>query len=538
MFSRHQQVVWILALIVVLVPYLGLMAVGGYALWKNGWFLLYGSVTAGITALFYGLALYLRRRGGGEEVLPLKFECPESWPPREREAWGKVQRLAQQAIAGDIPTNSIDDLRNLLEMLVREIARHYHPEHEDAYLDIQLPQLLKIVEKVAQDLRQVVQENVPGVHILTLRSLKQFKQMYDIAQPLYDIGYMAYRVATLPLSPVNALWREVRRYLSGQAINLSVGALKAEIVSYIVHRMGFYLIELYSGRVILDEVEFDKNRISAEQAELRMAQPDIDDYTGEFIRIVVVGQLKAGKSSLVNALRRTWHVQTDILPCTEQIQAYLMSPSTAPAPNESQPLPGRLMLVDTPGYEGLVEGRASRSLFAEVERADLILLACSARMASRKPDKDFLGRIQQFFQRHTHLKPPPVIVVGTFVDELRPRHDWNPPYRWNVTGKGDKLTPKEESIQGFLSAIRADLELSPSESVIPACTQPERIWNIAEGLIPAIAAHWEEARGVRENRHLLKHQAGKYRYLWKQSVNLGKGVGWMALKKLGLIKPD
>lgn len=538
MFSRHRQVVWILALIVVLVPYLGLMAVGGYALWKNGWFLLYGSVTAGITALFYGLAVYFRRRGGGEEVLPLKFECPESWPPREREAWGKVQRLAQRAIAGEIPTTSVDDLRKLMEMLIQEIAHHYHPEHEDAYLDIQLPQLLKIVEKVAQDLRQVVQENVPGAHILTIRSLKQFKQMYDAVQPLYDVGYMAYRVATLPLSPVNALWREIRRYISGQAINLSIGALKSEIVSYIVHRMGFYLIELYSGRVVLDEIEFDKHRITAEQAELRTAQPDIDDYSGEFIRIVIVGQLKAGKSSLVNALRRTWHAQTDILPCTEEIQAYLMRPSTGPVLNESQPLPGCLMLVDTPGYDGLAEGRTFRTLFAEVEKADLIILACSARTASRKPDRDFLRRVRQFFQQRPELKPPTIIVVGTFVDELRPRHEWNPPYRWNVTRKGDELTPKEESIQGFLNAIRADLELSARESVIPGCTHPERIWNIAEGLIPAIAGHWDEARGVRENRHLLRHQAEKYQYLWKQSINLGKGVGRMALKKLGLIKPD
>ena len=534
MFSRRQQVIWILTVIALLVPYLGLMAVGGYALWKNGWFWVYGGVTAAITALVYGLAVYLRGRRGLQEVTPLQFECPESWPPREREAWGKVERLAQQAIQGEIPTKNIDDLRNLLERLIREIALHYHPDHEDAYLDIPLPQLLKIVEKVSQDLRQVVQQYVPGSHILTLRDWVKLKQAYDFVQPLYETIYMAYRIATVPVSPLNALWREIRRYVTGQAIDLSLGELKSGLVSYVVHRMGFYLIELYSGRVVLDEVEFDRACLTAEQAELRAAQPDVDDSFPEFIRIVIVGQLKAGKSSLVNALRRTWQARSDVLPCTNDVQCYLMEPSTDDLGNGLQPLPGLLMLVDTPGYDNLGEAQAFQFSFEEIKKADLILLVCSARMASRKADREFLQRVRQFFQEHPHWKMPPVIVVGSVIDELRPRHEWNPPYRWEPTGKRETLSPKEEYLQGFLTAIRSDLELSPTEPVVPVCTHPDRVWNVAEALIPAIAAHWDEARGVRENRHLHSYQGQKYRHLWRQTVNLIGSTARLALKKIGL----
>jgi hypothetical protein len=533
-FSRRQQTIWIFAVIALLVPHLGLMAVGGYALWKNGWFWLYGGVTAGITALVYGLAVYLRGRRGLQEVAPLQFECPESWPPREREAWRKVERLAEQAIQGEIPTKNIDDLRNLLERLIREIALHYHPDHEDAYLDIPLPQLLKIVEKVTQDLRQVVQQYVPGSHILTLRDWVKLKQAYDFVQPLYKTSYMAYRIATVPISPLNALWREIRGYVTGQVIDLSLGELRSGLASYVVHRMGFYLIELYSGRVVLDEVEFDRVCQTAEQAELRAAQSDVDDSFPEFIRIVIVGQLKTGKSSLVNALRRTWHARSDVLPCTNNVQCYLMKPSTDDLGNGFQPLPGLLMLVDTPGYDSLGEDQAFQSSFEEIKKADLILLICSARMASRRADREFSQRVRRFFQEHPHWKMPPVIVVGSFIDELRPRHEWNPPYQWEPTGKRETLSPKEKSLQGFLNAIRSDLELSPHDSVIPVCTHPDRVWNVAEALIPAIAAYWDEARGVRENRHLHSYQGQKYRHLWRQTVNLIGGTARLAFKRIGL----
>lgn len=535
MFSRRQQVIWILAIIALLVPYLGLMIIGGYALWKNDWFWIYGGVTAGITALVYGLAIYLRGRQGLKDVVPLEFECPARWPPREQEAWSKVENLARQAIKGEIPVRNIDDLRSLLERLIREIAQHYHPEHEDAYLDIQLPQLLKIVEKVSQELREVVQENVPGSHILTLRDWAKLKQAYDFVQPLYEVFYLAYRIATVPISPFNALWREIRRYVTGRAIDLSVSELRSGLLSYVIHRMGFYLIELYSGRVVLDEVEFDKARMTAERAELQAAQPDVDDRHQEFVRIVIVGQLKAGKSSLVNALRKSWQAKSDVLPCTNSVQCYLMKPlAEGSATDSHSPLPGPLMLVDTPGYDSQGQDQAVQLSFAEIEKADLILLVCSARMASRKADREFLQRVRRFFQEHPHWKLPPVIVVGTFIDELRPRHEWNPPYRWEPTQKRGILSPKEESLQSFLTAICSDLELSPTEPVIPVCTHPDRVWNIAEALIPTIAAYWDEARGVRENRHFHSHQSRKYRHLWRQTVNLTGSTVRLALRKIGL----
>ncbi|HOA52287.1 MAG TPA: 50S ribosome-binding GTPase [Thermogutta sp.] len=534
-FSRRQQVLWFLALISLLVPYLGLMIIGGYALWQNGWFWIYGSVTAGVTALVCGLAFYLHKRRDLQALEPLKFECPQDWPPREQAAWSKVEHLAQQATRGEIPVESIDDFRALLVRLVREIAQHYHPEHDDAYLDTPLPQLLKIVEKVCQELRQVVQNHVPGAHILTLRDWRTIKEAYDFFEPLYRLIYWAYRIGSIPVSPVSALWREIRGFVAGQALNLSVKELKAELVSYVIHRMGFYLIELYSGRIILDDKEFAEVRRQAEQRELQTAEPEVPDTPPEFIRIVIVGQLKAGKSSLINALRGTWQAQTDVLPCTDQVQCYLMRPLAEGDVNDPRPvLPGLLVLVDTPGYDSLGDGRNFAPSLDEVKKADMVLLVCSARTAGRKADHEFLQAVRQWFQAHPHWIMPPLIVVGSFIDELRPRHEWNPPYRWRDVKEGESLSPKEQALQLFLEALRRDLELASGDPVIPVCTHPERTWNIAEGLIPTVAAYWEKARAVRDNRHREAYQKTPYRLLWRQVKNATGSTIRLALKKIGI----
>ena len=223
MFLRRQQLIWVLAIVAVLVPYLGLMIIGGYALWEKGWLWGYGAITAGLTAVFYGLALYLKNKRRIEQLEPLKFDCPQDWPPREQAAWQKVERIADLAMRGTIPVKSIKDLQRLLEKLVQEIAQHYHPDQEDAYLNIPLPHLLKIVEKVSRDVREVVQNYLPASHILTLRDWKRIKETYDVVEPLHRIIYTVYRLGTVPISPFNALWREIQRYMTGQAINVTGG---------------------------------------------------------------------------------------------------------------------------------------------------------------------------------------------------------------------------------------------------------------------------------------------------------------------------
>jgi GTPase SAR1 family protein len=59
------------------------------------------------------------------------------------------------------------------------------------------------------------------------------------------------------------------------------------------------------------------------------------------VTVALVGQVKAGKSSLVNALLGEQRARTDVLPATGGVERYQLQPPD---------IPTRLVLLDTVGY--------------------------------------------------------------------------------------------------------------------------------------------------------------------------------------------
>ncbi|MBC7353395.1 MAG: 50S ribosome-binding GTPase [Thermogutta sp.] len=449
-----------------------------------------------------------------------------------------MEQLALRAEAGELSVNSVNDIQDLLLQLMHTVARHFYPDREEAYLQVPVTDVLKIIEEVTRELRETIQKNIPVSHILTINDWIKLRTYWESWQSLYII----YRIVTAAASPINALWREFQRYVTNQSVQQTMDQMKCEALAFIIRRVGFYLIELYSGRVVLDEEHFEKHRTTSVQEEWKAAQGSTGDETvpAELIRIVIVGQLKAGKSSLVNALCGAWRAHVDVLPATNQICHYRLIPEDANSgdKNKSQ-LPGGLILVDTPGYQSEQEIEKSRSLWNELERADMVVIVCSARIPARRPDRIFVQRFRQFFRERPFLCQPPLIAVCSFIDELRPRHEWNPPYNWQEQKTGGKLSKKEEAIRDFVECVRRDLELTSSEPAIPVCTHPDRLYNVKEGVLTAIRERWPEAQGVQRNRLLRQHRGPeKWRLLREQAKHIlphvsRVGVRWLTGQLIG-----
>lgn len=519
MITRRELTIFILALVGLLVPYIGLMIAGSYLLWQNGLFWLYGGITAALTVAFYHILSRLHHRRQ-KEIEFLDFYTPESWPPREKQAWARVQAVMDAVMRGEYTVNKLDDFRPIFLRLLRDVAEYYHPGKSDAYLDAPLPHIMKVLEEALRDVRKVTNEYVPASHILTLRDYFQLKKGYDFLQRVN----LVYRVVMMAVSPMGTLWREVRRYATRGVIDVSADEGKRRLIAYAVSRVGFYLIELYSGRVIIDEEEYIRFKRTAAQKELRQTEMVSELPEAEPARIVIVGQMKAGKSSLVNALRGAWSAETDVLLCTSNAQSFLLTPM----PGQDDPratLPGPVILVDTPGYDDNSGEAAVRNMRREIEQADMLVLVCSARSAARQADRQFLRAFRQFFQQAPNRMAPPVIVVASCIDEVRPWHEWQPPYSWQGDIPENRLTPKEREIRKLLQAIKRDLELSDQDLVIPVCTHPERIYNVAEGLIPVLVSHWRWVQGVRDTRHRhVLQRSSRYRRMFRQIGNAISGI--------------
>jgi small GTP-binding protein len=286
-----------------------------------------------------------------------------------------------------------------------------------------------------------------------------------------------------------------------------------------IKKIGYYAIQLYSGHIVLDEDAFKQHVTTASRDDLERFQNREEKLAEEPLRILVLGQVKAGKSSLINALFGEVKALVDVVPTTSTVYPYLL---------ERQGLETAIIL-DTAGYQDsdnpkrpLTEARK------EVLRSDLILMVCSARSAARHADHLLLQELRLLFQQHTEETLPSILVVLTYIDQLRPFREWNPPYDVNQSDN-----PKARMIRSTMETVATDLDIA-LDRVIPVCLKPGQEYNIQEGLIPAILQTLDDAQRLKYLRCLRDYNDLDYwKQLWTQSKSAGKivvrgGIDWLA----------
>jgi predicted GTPase len=287
-----------------------------------------------------------------------------------------------------------------------------------------------------------------------------------------------------------------------------------------VKRFAYYAIELYSGALILSDRPTREYITRYSSTDLRRAPPAEEPF-----RVLVLGQVKAGKSSLINALFGELRAMIDVLPLTSGIMSYVLERDEA----------GRMIVLDSAGYAGPTADQGSDAAEAELLRSDLILLVCSATNAARHADRQLRDNINALFQRRPDLIAPPVLVVLTHVDQLRPLREWDPPY--NIA---QPKRPKEQAIREAMEATAKDLAIDASD-VIPVNLQSEQIYNIEEGVIPAIVAKLDHAQRVKYLRCLRElkredHWNRLREQAWKAGrilLHAGAHVAAKTVKRLG-----
>jgi uncharacterized protein len=178
---------------------------------------------------------------------------------------------------------------------------------------------------------------------------------------------------------------------------------------------------------------------------------------------------------------------------------------------------GQMIVLDTAGYGGPAARDEVRRTEAELLRVDIVLLVCAATSAARHPDRQLLARVTALFASHPEAVPPPIIVILTHIDRLRPLREWAPPY--NIA---QPQRAKEQAIVQAIEVIARDLE-TPLSDVIPVCLQPGRLYNIEEGVIPAILGRLANAKRVQYLRCLREQQREDYwNRLRRQAINAGR----------------
>lgn len=489
----------VVAVVVSFLPLLVLPALGVVLLWESGQLLVWCLVLAGCGGM--GYALHWLARWFSRRRLPPATTPEAHWPPDSNAAWERVEARASEATPEQYPLNDATGLFRLGRDTLEDVARHYHPRRERPLLELTVPHMLLIIERASRELRAEIADHVPLSHRLTLGNMARLRRWRAIAVRLEGL----YRVGHAAVDPTSVVFRELRRDLGNRVLGYGSEQVQTWLLREYIRKVGYYAIELYSGRLLLES----ETPVDAVTRASRLQQEDQSRAeVPEPLRVLLLGRGNSGRSSVVNALLGASAAAADSASgTTEAIQAHVW------AGDERE----EVLLIDTPGVD--TDALDSATLRREVLRADLVLWVTSALRADREGERATLERIRSWFRDDPSRRPPPLIGVVTGVDAVRPAREWAPPY--SLTRPE---TPKARNIAGALSAVGDELTLDAGHRVaVSLCDDAP--FNVSPGLLEAIGSQLEEARHVRLLRCLRERRRDEtWRYLWRQVRNAGKAV--------------
>jgi predicted GTPase len=524
--------IWRLAVLatLVVVPAAFMIGLGGWALYTTGWW----AWIWWLMPLCWGAAWLLSRRWKKQLLAAVPTEgVPVHWTRRDEQALTIIQ--AKQSSVSQIPPAKLIDpnfyFQSALD-LSGDIARHYHPKASDPVGSLTVPEILAAGHLALEDMELWVQQYVPGSRLVTVdhvRLLAKAPKYYDLLTNVgWAVGILTNPVANIPRFVVS------KTVLASATNDLQANMLAAFYAAYL-GRVGRYCIEMNSGRLRggadkfreamsrLHSTEVPATDVGpvpaptpapAEQRESVRVVTPTPKVDKQVVTIAIVGQVKAGKSSLINALLGERQAKVDVLPETRSVRRYHLDLS-AEGPEE-------LILLDTPGYnEAGATDAQDRETRQAVRHADLVLLVLDAKSPARRTDLVFIRGLSDWLNSQPQLKVPPIVAVLTHIDLLTPSLEWSPPYDWQT---GTRV--KEKAI---LSAVEYNSgQFSPHvDGVVPVCTDGERrrVYGVREWLLPAMTAALGEARAVAVIRTLHADlDTGRIKTIFGQLANAGRGL--------------
>jgi predicted GTPase len=510
---------WRIAVVIclLLMPFTLLAAVGSYYLWVNSWwFWAWWPLVAFMTA-GYLLAWYWHRQR--RLLHPPDFDAPGHWTERDAAAWKLVEARARAAEGTDpARLSEIAYYVTTAQEMAVELATFYHPGATDPVSNLTIPEILAVIELAAHDMAELVDRYLPGGHLLTVRDWRRARQAID----WYPTASNLYWAVAALFSPLNTGLRYAASQIGlSEPFRLLQENLLVWFYTAYVHRLGTYLIEVDSGRLRVGASRYrsliEKYKAPVDAGDGRAAPDPAEDVRQ--VTVTLLGQVKAGKSSLVNALLGGQRARTDVLPATSDIERYeLKTPG----------IPTKLVLLDTVGY-GHTGPRADQvpATREAARQSDLLLLVLHARNPARQADLTMLEDLRTWFAAHPDLKKPPLLAVVTHVDLLSPSMEWAPPYEWQRPKR-----PKEQNIHDAVAAVRQSLGEFVS-GVVPVCTAAGKVYGIDEWLLPAVAERLDEVHGVALLRCLRGEvDTGKVRKVFHQLLAVAREAARIAWEKL------
>jgi uncharacterized protein len=489
----------VLLVVAALLPTASLIPLGSFWLWEHGLIIYWAIGTCvAVTAVYYmqkRLIIASPPPSPGPEI---SDSGDQSWTPRQAEAWEDVMALAASVTAERM--SSRDAVQSLALESIEVVAKRLHPERRAPLLQFTVPEALAVIACASVNLRDFLISSFPLGDRITVAQL-MWLYRWRGALSLAEKGYDLWRIVRL-LNPAAAATQELRERFTRQIYQVGREHLARRLARAFVREVGRAAIDLYGGNLRIAPERVRAHVTSASRKDLAAC----DTRDGEPIRILVAGQTGAGKSSLVNALASAIETAVDALPTTTRFTAYRLTHEGLPT----------ALIVDSPGLNVANELNA---LIEAIDDCDMMLWVSSASRAAREIDAKALDAIRAHFAGEPNRRRPPMLLVLTHIDALRPFTEWDPPYDLTASTRG-----KSQSIRSAMEAVSAELDFAADDIVPVRIDNALASYNI-DALWAKIIASMPEAQRARLLRTLgdIK-SASAWGAIWSQAANAGRVI--------------
>lgn len=465
----------LMAVILYLLPFVALVGFGFVWLGEKGWLLAFLLVSIASIGTLRGATWLLfrasRRRAAavaaaGEQSKPLVDANPD-WTAAELAVF---RRLSAHGAVRLIEPMQWRDLPKLCFEIVEQAAQELSGGSRRA-LDFSVPEALLLSDRVLTRLRGDLRAFVPFADLISIHNLWWAWRNREHLKTGFKVTKFGWRISRVVSAPLTGVLQEVQNMLIGGTSVALQAAGEAALQRLFIEEVARAAVDLHSGHLRFSDAELLQIELASGRTDVE-SRPD-DDLP---LRIVVVGQVSAGKTSLINALAGKDVGETDITPTTQSFVSHDLTLAGVD-----------FTLVDSEGIDGSDE--VSDRLLAQLLQADLVLWTVRANRPARAVDLALLRRLRTAWEADYRRRPPRVLVAITCVDQLL--QGWPFP---------EHLLPADavERIAAIASAVSTEL----GERIVFPLSSAVPLWNVAQ-LETLIGQEAGEALAVQRNRRRL-----------------------------------
>jgi predicted GTPase len=499
LLAHRKTEFYALLVVAILFPFLVLAVFGLVFIWQQGWIMYFLALLL-LSATILAVAAWAFKRLDTDDGRELQTLEPRAgWGSEDRRVWAlSTQRIASSKLA-DTPW---PDLQQEIITQMVFVAQCYHGDKKDAEYAVSLPEFLLMLEVCSRNYRALISQRIPLSHKLKLSTMRAVYRQREAINTSYGILHLGYRLFRVAGNAPMAVLSELRGAVLGTMTDGLSAHMQKNLKKLLFEEVSQVAIDLYSGRLKLssEELRHYQQQVTA----------PLEPVAVKPISVVLIGQVNAGKSSLINALAEQCVAEIDVIETGEAIVRHRLQLT-----DELE-----LELVDTPGINS--DSHVAKQLLHEAAQADLVLWLSQANQPAKELDRQLLQRWQAYFSQHIERRMPPILLVTTHNDQLSPKAQWRPPYDMN-----DISSRKVATMLQAIRYTQQALQLAEDSSVVAISVAPDKDSYNVGSVKDLILGLSEDARASQLNKDRVQaaQDAPLLKTVWGQLRGMGRVVG-------------